>query len=446
MRFGFIALASLLASALAQSLNHTEIVKRAVQQTYVVHFKPGTPRSTQQAHVAWMYKHTQMHHDGKVRQGVKRVYAGKSAAYSAVLPAHLARAVRSRPEVHRVEAVQASLSRPTAVYHRQRTPAMRPRIAKLAQRIQVTAKTVQSKQSGLEFLPSRGWNAARVSHQRYTSGYSPGIYVRSKFQGQGVHVYVLDSGVASLADFPQGSLYIGKNFVRGTTNADVSGHGTMVAALISSKSHGLAPQSVVTSVKVTNDANIITSDDLIAAVEYVIEQPGENNMKIISLSQYFPWNYSVNQIMQTALDKGVHVVVAAGNDGHDACSYSPGAMSAKSAVITVGSIDGRNSVPIRGRDTNLEGSNIGSCVSIFAPGSRVPTLANRALPPNTNYFGYGTSVATPQVAAMAAVTLSELGAMSPEALKKILLERAVKGQIYGNLGGSKGGILWNGLA
>ena len=59
----------------------------------------------------------------------------------------------------------------------------------------------------------------------------------------------------------------------------------------------------------------------------------------------------------TAVEKNITFVVAAGNSNADACNYSP---AAANKAITVGALDSN--------DTPASFTNYGSCVNIYAPG------------------------------------------------------------------------------
>lgn len=70
-----------------------------------------------------------------------------------------------------------------------------------------------------------------------------------------------------------------------------------------------------------------------------------------------------------AVESGVVFVVAAGNDGRDACQYSP---AAAEQAITVGATNLR--------DQRAYFSNYGPCVDVFAPGQDIMSVWN-----NGNY-------------------------------------------------------------
>jgi subtilisin family serine protease len=79
---------------------------------------------------------------------------------------------------------------------------------------------------------------------------------------------------------------------------------------------------------------------------------------------------SVDEAIQLCLDKGLHVVAAAGNLQKDACNFSPAGLK---GVITVGSTDSD--------DHFSEFSNYGECVTVLAPGKDILVFSIGEGPP-----------------------------------------------------------------
>lgn len=215
----------------------------------------------------------------------------------------------------------------------------------------------------------------------------------------------------------------------------------MCSGVVAGTRHGLAPRARTVGVKVSNDQNRAPCDSVVAGIEWILAQPGSNNMKVLSMSQYgFTGLPDVNTAVQTAIARGVHFVVCAGNWDLDACRIQP---NYAQGVISVGSIDGNMKLPTR--QTDKEGSNRGKCVTIFASGSRVPTLSTKNLSETYQWFGWGTSFAAPQVAAIIANRLSAVGPQTPAQIKDWLVRTATKGQIQGELYGSPNLIAYSGV-
>ena len=118
----------------------------------------------------------------------------------------------------------------------------------------------------------------------------------------------------------------------------------------------------------------------------------------------------------SAVDAGVVVVVAAGNDyGQDACMYSP---AGADKVITVAASNALDEVAYF--------SNLGPCIDVFAPGYNVKSIYKDS--PNATTVMSGTSMASPHVAGVVALYLSmnEYKDFDPSQVSQLLHESATK--------------------
>jgi len=434
---GLVFLCAHLASAIVQlppPPSHNQL-----SHTYLVRFTPDITPQVRDDHLAWIKSLESSHQDVALRHTFSLAWDG----YSAVLDHAALDQVRRRDEVLAIDNVGLS--------------------AKQAEPAPLSARDLEERDAApldpvlpnsVTTLPNRGWNAARISHRNYTSGYNNGPWVKNKYLGKGVTVYVLDTGVALKNQGFRGTpVSFGKNFVGWrygigrTSDNDVHGHGTMCAGVIAGEKHGLSPEAKMVAVKIANDQNRSACDDVVAGIEWVVKQPGDNNMKVISMSHYgFTGKPDVSTAVAAAVARGVHFVVCAGNDGMDSCRIQP---SNAPGVISVGSINGFNKIPIKGTTDaggrEMEGSNVGKCITVFAPGTRVPSLSNKNLDWAYRYYSWGTSVAAPQVAALVANRLSEVGKQTPKQIREWLQETGTKGQVQGDLRGAPNVILYNGL-
>lgn len=212
--------------------------------------------------------------------------------------------------------------------------------------------------------------------------------------GEDIQVYVIDTGImASHVEFE--NTRNGPDIVGAIE--DGHGHGTHVASSIAGKTTGIANKATVIGVKVLNDNGSGSTFGVIKGIEWVVKDSLENNYcSIINMSLGGSKSELLNKAVEEAVKKGVHVVVAAGNESTDACSKSPA--SAENA-ITVGSTDKS--------DTMSYFSNSGSCVDIFAPGSRI---FGAGISSDVSYVTMsGTSMASPHVAGALAVFLNKHG-------------------------------------
>eukprot|EP00668_Euglena_longa_P017199 GGOE01021562.1.p1 GENE.GGOE01021562.1~~GGOE01021562.1.p1 ORF type:complete len:733 (+),score=209.24 GGOE01021562.1:61-2259(+) len=255
----------------------------------------------------------------------------------------------------------------------------------------VTASTVESVSSTL-------WNLDRID-QHTTTGDGSFQY---EYTGQGVYIYVLDTGILGTHQEFTGRVTDGKDFVgdgASPTN-DCEGHGTHVSGIAAGTNVGVAKSATIVPVRVLDCSGSGTYSTIISALDWVATQskPG-----VINLSLGGSASLSLNGAVNSMVTKGFHVAVAAGNNAADACSYSP---ASATSVITAGSTTST--------DAMSSFSNYGSCVDIFSPGSTIFSAYNTA---NDAYATMsGTSMASPLVAGTVAAYLQANPSMTPASM------------------------------
>jgi len=210
--------------------------------------------------------------------------------------------------------------------------------------------------------------------------------------GTNVHAYVIDTGIRSThTEFGARASKDFDGVGDGQNGNDCHGHGTHVAGTIGGKTYGVAKQVRIHGVRVLNCDGWGYWSWVIAGLDWVAAhhlKPAVANMSLGSEGNVT----SVNDAVKTLINKGVVVVVAAGNDYANACGYSPALVP---KAITVGSTTSS--------DARSWFSNWGSCLDIFAPGSSI-TSAWNTNNTATNTID-GTSMAAPHVAGVAALYL-----------------------------------------
>jgi len=223
-----------------------------------------------------------------------------------------------------------------------------------------------------------------------------GSFTYLKTDGEGIIVYVLDTGVNNHDDFGD-RLVEGANFTddpADTGTNDVDGHGTHVAGTIAGTKYGPAKAAKIKAVKVLGDDGTGSTQGVINGMQWACEDMAKHNFKgVINMSLGGGKSVVENNALNTAFDSGCIFVVAAGNESSDACNVSPA--SAEKA-ITVGAVDVRNNPAWF--------TNHGPCVDIQGYGVDIISASHRDPSQSTSLSG--TSMASPQVAGVVATIMS----------------------------------------
>jgi len=274
------------------------------------------------------------------------------------------------------------------------------------------------------------WGMSRVSQHKLASG---AAYNYPDAAGAGVDVYVIDTGVqASHSDFG-GRAKLVKSFVPNEEETDKNGHGTHCSGTIASKTYGIAKKANIFGVKVLNATGYGEDADVVKAIDWVTSQTFTPFKTVISMSIGGDQLQSITDAVEAAFQKGVVSVVAAGNESTDACKGSPA--SAPSA-ITVGATGSSDSMAFY--------SNYGKCVDILAPGSSIKSLW-MGKDGATNTIS-GTSMATPHVAGIVALFMSQKDYKSSQEIVDAVLAAGTK-DVIKSLGSNTVNLLaYNGYA
>ena len=186
---------------------------------------------------------------------------------------------------------------------------------------------------------------------------------------------------------------------------DEVGHGTHIAGIIAAPKDGIGINGIADNIEILpvqvamNSATDNPIDNIAKGVLYALE----NNAQVINLSLGWRFQFEttlMRDVIKAAIDSGVAVVVAAGNDAHSDMSYP----CAYDDVICVGASD---------QTGNLASfSNRGTSVDIIAPGVEIlstwPTnIRSRLFTQDYNYeYMSGTSQAAPIVTGLVAKLMS----------------------------------------
>ena len=229
-----------------------------------------------------------------------------------------------------------------------------------------------------------------------------------------VAAYVVDTGIdASHPEFG-GRVINGFDAVSGGSGAtDCNGHGTHVAGTIASATYGVAKSAILVPVRVLGCDGSGTYSGVIAGLDWIAHNRPSTQRAVVNMSLGGGTSSSLDSAVASLVASGVAVVVAAGNSNVDACTSSP---ARAASAITVGSTTTT--------DSRSSFSNFGSCLDIFAPGSNITST----VPGGGTAVYSGTSMASPHVAGVAAVVLSQI-AMTPSQLATYLTDNATTGVV-----------------
>jgi len=250
-------------------------------------------------------------------------------------------------------------------------------------------------------------------------------------QGQGVTVYVLDTGIRLDQVQFQGRLGTGHDVVSSPNgNGDCNGHGTWVAGVIGGEITGVAPQVTLVPIRMMGCGGVGYASDLIAGLDWMVQDHQQGVPAVANISIYGPRMDPVNTAVASAVADGVVVSAAAGNDGNNACDGSPA--SSPDAITTAAMSPG---------DAMEVWSGWGTCVDLLAPGEAITTT--EAAPVGLATVG-GTSIAAAFTSGAAAIDLGLSPFLMPSDVVGLLQASATPNVISGLLPGTPNRLLYVG--
>jgi serine protease len=273
-------------------------------------------------------------------------------------------------------------------------------------------------------------------------------------RGEGVTVAVIDTGITNHPDL-QGQTLPGYDFISSASmagdgngrdgNANDEGdfsfgspsswHGTHVAGTVAALAGnalgvaGVAPKAKIVPVRVLGKGGGYASDIadgiIWAAGGSVPGVPANQNparVLNLSLGGTGACGSLYSRAVNIARGRGSVVVVAAGNENRDAGGVTPANCAGTITVAASNPSGGKSSF-----------SNFGRVVNITAPGGAggggeqaniySTVNAGRTLPAGPAYAAYaGTSMATPHVAAVAALAIAAAPTLTPDQVQSLLVD------------------------
>ncbi|MBR9691260.1 S8 family serine peptidase, partial [Candidatus Woesearchaeota archaeon] len=181
---------------------------------------------------------------------------------------------------------------------------------------------------------------------------------------------------------------------------DDNGHGTHCAGIAAAAGviKGVAPGASIVAVKVCDNAGDCAGSDLIAGIDWCVNNQSIFNISVMGISlgngaEYNDTNCPdwFDDSLQTANDQGIFIAVASGNEGYSNGINYP---ACSPYVTSVGATDKSDNI--------ASFTNVGDNLDLLAPGVGINS---------TVIGGYGvksgTSMATPHVAGAAALVMQE---------------------------------------
>jgi subtilisin family serine protease len=267
--------------------------------------------------------------------------------------------------------------------------------------------------------------------------------------GEGVNVYVVDTGVWTAHEQFEGRASVGFDAFPTITTApreDCHGHGTHVAGTIAGKDYGVAKKAKIISVRIGNCQGEIKMHSsgkwsIVAGLDWIVANVKRPAVVNISYGVSPALNRDeYDAAIQRVLAADIPVVVAAGNYSADACTAN---IAKVPQAITVGATDASN-------DRRLNVSNYGQCIDLFAPGVNIRsayTSTTGNLAANTTMTG--TSMAAPHVTGVAALYLQKYPTATKTAVRNAIIAQATNGTVREPDGGvmrtSPSSLLYSGI-
>ena len=246
---------------------------------------------------------------------------------------------------------------------------------------------------------------------------------KKKDNKEKVKIAILDSGVdwGNDIDVAQTITLVPGEEEMSPLFMDGTGHGDSVAGLIAAKDDGegitgINPNAEIYSIRVLDDNNSAPVSRVVEAIYKAIEW----DVNIINMSfGVSEYSAALGKAIRDADNAGILVIAAAGNTGEAGVQYP----AVFDEVMAVGSVDKYGEV--------VESSAKGEEVEIVAPGELVRS---------TGFFGSelvesGTSLAAPQVAAVASLIWEKDLSVSADFVRTLLNESANaygEADAYGN--------------
>lgn len=227
-------------------------------------------------------------------------------------------------------------------------------------------------------------------------------------RGNNVLVAVIDSGID--ASHPELRGVIAGTFDALQRSEKPHAHGTAMAGTIAARSRlsGVAPAARILAIRAFGASGGSVEANTFAILKGIDHAMGQN-ARVINMSFAGPADPGFARALAAASARGIVLVAAAGNFGAKSPPQYP---AADPNVIAVSATDAN--------DRLFAASNRGNHIAVAAPGVDILVPV-----PGPNYdLTSGTSVAAAHVSGVVALILERQPAISPDAVRRILLATA----------------------
>jgi len=284
--------------------------------------------------------------------------------------------------------------------------------------------------------PQRAYGIAKARTDFLVDGDMDGDTI--KYTKDDVVITILDTGIDTLhMDLDGGKVIAWKDFVNNRAAPyDDNGHGTHCASIAAGSGDasfngtkfekGVAPGAALVGVKVLDKNGSGKTSKVIAGIDWVVANKAAYNIRILSISLSISGNSNGKDALSTAcnnaVDAGIVVCVAAGNDGP--AKNTIGSPAAAAKPITVGAMGDPYITGYVLCSFSSRGPTADNRVKpdICAPGFYI----NAALAGTRDQYTMksGTSMAAPFVAGTAALMLDVKPNLTPADIKSDLMSTA----------------------
>jgi serine protease AprX len=255
-----------------------------------------------------------------------------------------------------------------------------------------------------------------------------------KYTKNDVVITILDTGIDTLhMDLDGGKVVAWKDFVNNKPAPyDDNGHGTHCASIAAGTGdgtglyQGVAPGAALVGVKVLNKNGMGQASTIIAGIDWVVANKAAYNIRVLSISLGSSGNSDGQDAMSiacnNAVDAGLVVCVAAGNEGPKKNTIGSPAAAAKPIAVGAMSDDGEKGYFLAFWSSRGPTADNRVKPDICAPGWNI--TAAKAGTTGGAVTMSGTSMAAPFVAGTAALMLDANPDLTPAYIKSDLMSTA----------------------